>query len=96
MKLEHISKFFDNTIAVSDVGFSLSKGKVYSIIGENGAGKSTIVKIMNGTYRQDKGDIYINNKKVQFTSPSDAADHGVGLSFPVLQLISWGSLIGRY
>lgn len=87
MKLEHISKFFDNTIAVSDVGFSLSKGKVYSIIGENGAGKSTIVKIMNGTYRQDKGDIYINNKKVQFTSPSDAADHGVGMVYQELHLL---------
>ena len=69
IRLEKVYKYFNGIAAVSDVSFSLIPGKVYSIIGENGAGKSTIVKIMNGTYTPDKGAIFVNDQKVKFLAP---------------------------
>lgn len=87
MKLENIFKYFDGTAVVKDVSFSMEKGKIYSIIGENGAGKSTVVKIMNGTYAQEKGSMYINEKEVAFSSPSDAAHHGIGMVYQELHLL---------
>ena len=87
IRLEHITKIFDSTIAVSDVGFEMKQGKVYSIVGENGAGKSTIVKIMNGTYEPSSGEIFINEKRAKLNSPADAADHGIGMVYQELHLL---------
>ena len=59
-------------------------------MGENGAGKSTLIKILAGDYRADSGDIFINGQKVDFRSPSDAAD--MGIQFIYQELITLDTL----
>lgn len=87
LQLKNIYKFFNNIPAVSDISFTLNPGKVYSIIGENGAGKSTIVKIINGTYTPERGEIFVNGARVKFTSPADASASGIGMVYQELHLI---------
>lgn len=87
LRFDGITKEFDRNIAVNHVSFEMTEGKVYSIVGENGAGKSTVVKMMNGTYEPTSGRIFVNNEEVHFSSPSDAAKHGIGIVYQELRLI---------
>lgn len=61
LEVKKLNKSFNQTKAVNDVSFSLSKGEILSIIGPSGSGKSTLLKLIGGLERLDSGDIYINN-----------------------------------
>ena len=69
LKVNNISKKFPGVKALNKFEFELARGEVHGLIGENGAGKSTFIKILNGLYQQDDGDIYIFNKKIDKLSP---------------------------
>ena len=58
LTLEHIEKSFGGNRALKDVSFSVKKGTVHVLAGENGAGKSTVLKILCGNYHADSGEIY--------------------------------------
>ncbi len=75
----HVSKVFGPTVAVADVSFELHTGKVLALVGENGAGKSTCVKMLGGIYTPDAGEIRIAGEPVSFSSPLDAHRHGVAV-----------------
>jgi rhamnose transport system ATP-binding protein len=77
--LEHVSKVFGSTVAVADVSFELHAGEVLALVGENGAGKSTCVKMLGGLYRPDGGRILISGDEVVLPTPLDAAHHGVAV-----------------
>ena len=77
LEMRNISKQFPGVQALKDVSIDLHAGEVLGLVGENGAGKSTLIKILAGDYRADTGDILINGRKVDFRSPSDAADMGI-------------------
>ncbi|ABV94167.1 ribose import ATP-binding protein [Dinoroseobacter shibae DFL 12 = DSM 16493] len=77
LALAHITKTFPGVKALSDVSLSLYPGKVTALIGENGAGKSTVVKILTGIYQPDGGRILVDGQPVPFSTPQAAADHGV-------------------
>ena len=77
LDLTHVSKSFPGVRALEDVGFSLSPGEVTALIGENGAGKSTIVKILTGIYTPDEGGIRIGDQTVTFASPRGAWAAGI-------------------
>ena len=62
VEIRHVSKYFSKVIANSDVSFSVGKGEVVALLGENGAGKSTIMKILYGLYSADEGEILIDGK----------------------------------
>lgn len=87
LKMENISKRFGAVQALDNVRFELRKGEVHALVGENGAGKSTFLNIMSGTYKQDSGDIYLNNKPVQFKTPLAAKEMGIVKVHQELQLI---------
>jgi ABC-type sugar transport system ATPase subunit len=87
LKVEHVSKYYEGIAALADVNCEFEKGKIYGLVGENGAGKSTLVKILNGTKLPDKGQLYINEKKVSLSSPSNAAEKGIGMVYQELNLI---------
>jgi ABC-type sugar transport system ATPase subunit len=72
LRLTGISKSFPGVRALDDVQFELNKGEIVGLVGENGAGKSTMMKIINGMYYPDSGEIFINNEKVVIHSPKDA------------------------
>jgi rhamnose transport system ATP-binding protein len=72
LALSHVSKSFPGVRALHDVSFSLYPGEVTALIGENGAGKSTIVKILTGIYIPDGGEIRVNGETQHFSSPRDS------------------------
>jgi simple sugar transport system ATP-binding protein len=79
VQMEHITKTFGPVIANNDVNFTLKQGEIHALLGENGAGKTTLMRILYGLYQADKGDIFVNEKKVQIASPSDAIVNGIGM-----------------
>jgi rhamnose transport system ATP-binding protein len=72
-----LNKSFPGVRALHDVGFTLKGGEVTALIGENGAGKSTVVKILTGIYHADAGQIEVEGKLVRFSNPSDAWKAGI-------------------
>ena len=77
IKAVNISKTFGATKALSRVSFDFYKGEIFSIVGANGAGKSTFIKILCGYYADYEGQIYIDDKLVKFESPRDAYEAGI-------------------
>jgi rhamnose transport system ATP-binding protein len=77
LKLSNLSKSFPGVRALHDVGFSLASGEVTALIGENGAGKSTVVKLLTGIYQPDAGSIEVNGKQQAFVSPADSWSAGI-------------------
>jgi rhamnose transport system ATP-binding protein len=77
LTLAGITKRFPGVRALHDVSFSLETGKVTALIGENGAGKSTIVKILTGIYRPDEGEIRVDDMAKTFASPRDSWAAGI-------------------
>ena len=77
LALKGITKTFPGVKALSDVSLSLFPGKVTALIGENGVGKSTVVKILTGIYQPNGGTIEVDGMPTAFPAPQDAADNGV-------------------
>jgi rhamnose transport system ATP-binding protein len=77
LSLSGVSKSFPGVRALNDVRLELHAGEVTALVGENGAGKSTIVKILTGIYQPDAGTISVNGKATGFATPQDAAAAGI-------------------
>ena len=77
LQLDHVTKQFPGVRALNDVHMTLYPGQVTALLGENGAGKSTIVKILTGIYKPDTGALRISGKLQSFLSPRDAWASGV-------------------
>ena len=77
LTLSGVSKSFPGVRALHDVSLSLHAGRVTALIGENGAGKSTVVKMLTGIYRPDAGEIRIGGSARHFSSPRDAWAAGI-------------------
>jgi rhamnose transport system ATP-binding protein len=77
LSLAGVSKRFPGVRALHRVGLSLRAGEVMALIGENGAGKSTVVKILTGIYRPDEGEILVEGRPYVFASPRDAWAAGI-------------------
>jgi ABC-type sugar transport system ATPase subunit len=72
VELRGVSKSFGGTTAVDDVSLRIEQGTIQGIVGENGAGKSTVGKIITGVHRPDSGELLVSGKPVRFASPRDA------------------------
>ena len=77
LELRGLSKSFGTNQVLFDVDFSLRPGEVHAIIGENGAGKSTMMNITYGLVKPNSGEIYVNGEKVVINDPNDAQRHGI-------------------
>ena len=96
-----VTKKFPGVLALDHVDFNLQQGEVHAILGENGAGKSTLVKIITGAYTKDSGKITIDGKIINFSSPADAQDAGIGIIYQEFSQINTLSVaeniyLGRY
>ena len=69
LKTNNIGKTFSGVNVLRNVNFDLKPGEVHALVGENGAGKSTFVKILSGVYTPTEGNIFLDEKKVDITSP---------------------------
>ena len=78
-EMKHITKTYGPVVANDDVSLHLNEGEILSIVGENGAGKSTIMKILYGLERPDSGEITVGGQVQRFHNPSDAMAVGIGM-----------------
>ena len=81
LEAKDVTKAFPGVLALDHVDFKLQQGEVHALLGENGAGKSTLVKIITGAYTKDSGKITIDGEAVDFSSPTDAQDAGIGIIY---------------
>lgn len=79
IELKNITKSFGDVVANDSVSMEVHKGTIHAIVGENGAGKSTIMRIAYGFYGADSGEIFVNGKPVVIKNPHDAIDLGIGM-----------------
>lgn len=77
LELRGITKIFPGVKALDNVHFKLGPGEIHALMGENGAGKSTFIKIITGVHAPDEGEIYLNGKKVDIKNPKDAQKMGI-------------------
>jgi ABC-type uncharacterized transport system ATPase subunit len=87
IELRGIEKSFGSVHAVRGVSLRIEAGTITGIVGENGAGKSTLMSILYGLYRADAGEIRIDGRAVEMTSPRDAIAHGIGMVHQHFMLI---------
>lgn len=79
LELKNVTKTFGNVVANDNVSIKIEKGSIHAIVGENGAGKSTIMRIAYGFYTADSGEIYVDGKQVEIKNPEDAIRLGIGM-----------------
>ncbi len=93
IELDNVSKSFGATRAVRDLSLEVHRGAVHAIVGENGAGKSTVGKIVAGVHRPDRGRVLLDGEPVAFRSPRDALAHGITVVAQELSLVPGRSVI---
>ncbi len=79
LELKNITKTFGNVVANDNVSIKIKKGTIHAIVGENGAGKSTVMRIAYGFYTADSGEILVDGNHVNIKSPEDAIRLGIGM-----------------
>lgn len=77
LELKGITKIFPGVKALNNVQFCLKKGEVHALMGENGAGKSTFIKVITGVHKAEEGEMFLNGEKVEFKGPRDAQLAGI-------------------
>src|SRR5215831_17084635 len=83
-----ITKRFPGVLANDAIDFEAAAGEVHALLGENGAGKSTLSNILIGLYRPDEGEILLDGQPVEFHSPRDALDAGIGMVHQHFRLVA--------
>lgn len=77
LQLEGVSKIFPGVKALDNVNFKLKAGEIHALMGENGAGKSTFIKVMTGVHQPEEGKIYLDGKEVSFKNTNDSKKAGI-------------------
>lgn len=93
LKFEHIKKQFGPVKALDDISFEVRKGEVHCLVGENGAGKSTLIKILSGAYNITSGTIYIDGKKAEIRTPSEASELGITVVYQEMNTVDKISIV---
>lgn len=79
LSIRGMSKAFGRNVVLDHVNMDVKKGSIMGLMGENGAGKSTMMKCLFGIYQKDEGDIHLDGKEVAFTGPKDALENGIAM-----------------
>ena len=86
LQVERISKYFGNVVALKDVSAQVNAGEVTCILGDNGAGKSSFIKIVSGVHQSDEGRMLVDGEEVRFHSPRDARARGIATVYQDLAM----------
>ncbi len=86
LQLRGISKYFGNVTALEDISTIVGAGKVTCVLGDNGAGKSTFIKVLAGLHKPSTGEYLIDGKPVVLESPRDARDRGIATVYQDLAM----------
>ena len=92
-EMRGIEKRFDAVIATNKASLKVSPGEIRALLGSNGSGKSTMIKILAGVYAQNNGEILMDDKLVQISSGQDAKKQGIATAFQEKSLIPTMSVI---
>src|SRR5215472_2105605 len=87
LRLEGVTKHYGGVTALANVDFECSLGTIHAVVGENGAGKSSLIKVIAGVVRPDAGRVYLDRQPVHFASPAEAMRHGIACIFQELSLL---------
>ena len=87
LALRHVGKRFPGVQALRDVSIDVRPGEVIGLVGENGAGKSTMMRILAGVYQPDEGEMLLAGRPIQLTGAADAMRHGIGMVFQEQSLL---------
>jgi simple sugar transport system ATP-binding protein len=87
LEVRGISKYFGNVIALKDVSVQVGAGEVTCVLGDNGAGKSTFIKILSGVHRHDDGELLVDGAETHFGSPREAKELGIATVFQDLATV---------
>ena len=86
LSVRNMTKRFGGLVAVNDVSFEIRRGEVFGLLGDNAAGKSTLIKCISGVHHADEGEIFFEGQRAQFAHPIDARRHGVETIYQDLAL----------
>lgn len=86
LELKEITKAYSGIVALKKADLKLRRGAVNVLVGENGAGKSTMMRIIAGVERPTLGEIWLDGERIHLDSPADAVRHGIGIVFQELNL----------
>jgi len=87
LELTNVSKHFGGVMALKNVDFSLMPGEIHGLVGENGAGKSTTMKIIAGVHTDFEGAMKIEGREVRLSSPRDALANSIGMVHQELSIV---------
>jgi len=87
VEMRQITRHFGQVIALSDVSFDVRAGECHCLLGDNGAGKSTFIKVMSGVYKPSSGQMRVAGQPVQFHSPRNALEAGIATVYQDLAMI---------
>ena len=86
LKGRNLVKRYGKVTALDHCDFDLYPGEILAVIGDNGAGKSTLIKAVSGAVIPDAGDVWLEGKKIQFTTPIQAREHGIETVYQTLAM----------
>src|SRR5919202_4424802 len=87
LEVRNVCKYFGNVTAIKDVSASVGAGEVTCVLGDNGAGKSTFIKILSGVHQHDQGELLVEGEPTRFGSPREARAHGIATVFQDLATV---------
>jgi monosaccharide-transporting ATPase len=87
LEIKGLRKGFPGVQALANVDLSLRRGEVHALMGENGAGKSTVIKVLTGVYERDSGEIIYNGKPLKCSSPLHAQEVGISTVYQEVNLV---------
>ena len=87
LETKNITKTFGKLKALDDVNFNLYRGKIHGLLGENGAGKSSLMNVLSGIYKPEKGIIYLDGQRQNISSPDIASQLGIGMVHQEFRLV---------
>lgn len=101
LEIKNLSKSFAKNKVLSGINISVKKGSVLGLMGENGAGKSTMMKCLFGIYAKDEGQIFLEGKPIDFSSPKEALENGIAMVHQELnqcldRTVTDNLFLGRY
>lgn len=87
LKLNHISKLYPGVVALDDLNIEFKEGEIHAMVGENGAGKSTMIKTISGAVQPTRGTIEINNHTYEQMTPTLSRQNGIAVIYQEFTLI---------
>jgi simple sugar transport system ATP-binding protein len=87
LQVDNVSKYFGSVVALKDVSAFVNAGEVTCILGDNGAGKSSLIKILSGVHQHDEGRMLVDGGEVRFDSPRDARAKGIATVYQDLAMV---------